>query len=332
MSPRTRPIVATAALGLLCFFLWSSPFGGPDSRYYRDVYDGWRSPDGRQVTLAARLHEEDLRYAATIKARQGLIQKHGPSKEEVHSYPTTGAFTIWDFFIPSFQCPHHVERVGALGDGGKWVCGIERLARQKKCVVYSFGINGESSFEAALLERAPGCEVWGYDFTVNSFGPEIERVSSLKARSHFQPWALGGQNAHGPGDNPKYYTLDALMKLNGHDFIDVLKIDIEGAEFSTLTTFLDVNRPKNTFTSMTTLPIGQLQLELHAWDDYANFGFFHDWWVALEDAGLRPFWTEPNLVYVNYDNGKARLAEYSFMNIRGDHALVHEPSEKEFSD
>lgn len=30
------------------------------------------------------------------------------------------------------------------------------------------GINGESSFEAALLERAPGCEVWGYDFTVNS--------------------------------------------------------------------------------------------------------------------------------------------------------------------
>lgn len=30
------------------------------------------------------------------------------------------------------------------------------------------GINGESSFEASLLERAPGCEVWGYDFTVNS--------------------------------------------------------------------------------------------------------------------------------------------------------------------
>ena len=61
---------------------------------------------------------------------------------------------------------------------------------------------------------------------------------------------------------------------------------------------------------MTTLPIGQLQLELHAWDDYGNFGFFHDWWVALEDAGLRPFWTEPNLVYVNYNSGsKARLAE-----------------------
>jgi len=49
------------------------------------VYDGWRSPEGRQVTLSARLNEEELRYAATIKARQGLIQKHGPTKEEVHS-------------------------------------------------------------------------------------------------------------------------------------------------------------------------------------------------------------------------------------------------------
>lgn len=86
------------------------------------------------------------------------------------------------------------------------------------------------------MERAPGCEVWGYDFTVNSvrsitlkairrgpedlcddlqFGPEIENSPGLKSRSHFNPWALGGHNAHGSEDHPKYYTLDALMKLNG---------------------------------------------------------------------------------------------------------------------
>ena len=29
------------------------------------------------------------------------------------------------------------------------------------------GINGESSFEAELLEKAPGCQVWGYDFSVS---------------------------------------------------------------------------------------------------------------------------------------------------------------------
>ncbi|KAH9164266.1 hypothetical protein EDB89DRAFT_439612 [Lactarius sanguifluus] len=49
------------------------------------------------------------------------------------------------------------------------------IAKQEKCVFYSFGINGESLFEAALLERAQGCEVWWYDFTVDSFGPETEK-------------------------------------------------------------------------------------------------------------------------------------------------------------
>ena len=33
-------------------------------------------------------------------------------------------------------------------------------------IIVAAGINRESSFEAAMLERAPGCEVWGYDFSV----------------------------------------------------------------------------------------------------------------------------------------------------------------------
>ena len=44
-----------------------------------------------------------------------------------------------DFFIPAFQCPHQVERIGTLGDGGKWVCGMDRVVKQDKCVIYSFG-------------------------------------------------------------------------------------------------------------------------------------------------------------------------------------------------
>jgi len=323
MAPRnSRPMlfamVGIVALGL---FFWAPSFGiGP--LYYRDPY---HLPFG---SLSERLREEEMRYAQTLKARKGLIKKFGPTTEDIEAYPSAGSYTMWDFFIPSFQCPHHVERIGTLGDGGKWVCGMERIARQPECVIYSFGINGESSFEAALLERAPGCEVWGYDFSVNSFGPEIEKTSRLKKRSHFFPWALGGRNAHGPEDDPKIYTLDTLMRMNGHTFIDVLKIDIEGAEFDTLTTFLEAHKPTGPFSS-TTLPIGQLQLELHAWDDYGKFDFFHDWWTSLEEAGLRPFWTEANLVYVNYNaGGKPRLAEYSFINIHGNHSLVYEPVEE----
>ncbi|KAH9083324.1 hypothetical protein EDB83DRAFT_2328480, partial [Lactarius deliciosus] len=171
---------------------------------------------------------------------------------------------------------------------------MERIVKREKCAIYSFGAPNltsyrVSSFKAALVDRAPGCEVWRYDFAVDS-----ER----------------GRNAHGPEDSLKYYTFGALMKLNGgpaspvpsHAFIDVLKIDVEGAEFDTLTVFLETYKLLSSFSS-TTLPIGQLQIELRARDDYGNFDFFHDWWAALEAVGMRPFWTESNLVFVNYNAG-----------------------------
>jgi hypothetical protein len=49
-----------------------------------------------------------------------------------------GVFT-GDFFLPSFRCPHRVERIGIMGDGGKWVCGLERIAPKSQCRIYSFG-------------------------------------------------------------------------------------------------------------------------------------------------------------------------------------------------
>lgn len=92
------------------------------------------------------------------------------------------------------------------------------------------------------------------------------------------------------------YTLQSLMKINNHKFIDVLKIDIEGWEFDTLTTLVnsyrDMGQP---------LPFGQLQLEIHAW--HKSFPEYLAFWENLESMGLRPFWTEPNLVYANYNRG-----------------------------
>ncbi|KAH9069382.1 hypothetical protein EDB83DRAFT_474598 [Lactarius deliciosus] len=42
--------------------------------------------------------------------------------------------------------------------------------------------------------------------------------------------------------------------------------------------------------------------------------------MPLDAAGLRPFWTEPNLVYINIVRvALPELAEYTFINIRGNH-------------
>jgi len=227
--------------------------------------------------------------------------------------------------------------VGTLGDGGKWVCGLDRVARQPECVIYSFGVNNESSFEAELLRRAPGCQVWGYDFSVPSFGPEITEDPDLRERAHFFPYALGEVDSYGPGANPPVYSLATLMALNGHRFIDILKIDIEGAEFSALSSFIrafsvgstpsphDAHATSAPSRPPPPLPIGQMQIEIHArhGTGHDTFAPFKGWWESLERAGLRPFFTEPNLVYVNLIRGaRPDLAEYSFMNIRGQHALV----------
>jgi hypothetical protein len=176
------------------------------------------------------------------------------------------------------------------------------------------------------------------------WGPEVSDDPELSNRAHFHAWALGDTDKHEEGDDPKYWTLDSLMKLNGactplsfsnpilnpfffslsrcepnfvflpiikgHAFIDVLKIDIEGSEFDSLASFLN-SRPDGE------LPIGQLQLEIHAWGGRERFDYFLKWWEALEAAGLRPFWTEPNLVYVNlYPGSKPGLTEVRLLSMR----------------
>jgi len=339
-----NPRYALALLALLFFtsvLLFNNNLRG-DSFYDLNALSG----KGRVSTVDFLRHNEAGYQQNVIRGRQDLIKKYGPSTPKVNPWPLKewGYYTLWDFFIPGFQCPHRTARIGTMGDGGKWVCGLEHIQKKKKCVIYSFGINGESSFEAALLEAAPGCEVWGYDFSVSGWGPEL---MSYSHRAHFEPWALGPIDNHGSNVNVQMWSLRKLMEHNGHDFIDILKVDIEGAEFASLSTFFDFYesqpRPASAtdspmdFTSSGTrhdfvghpLPIGQLQIELHPREseeisrEYSSFSGFLSWWEKMERLGLRPFWTEPNLVYVHLTGSRRPdLTEYSFINIRGNHELI----------
>jgi hypothetical protein len=47
------------------------------------------------------------------------------------------------------------------------------------------------------------------------WGPEITNDPELRDRANFKPYALGGTNNHNDNDNPKFWTLDSLMDLNG---------------------------------------------------------------------------------------------------------------------
>lgn len=55
-----------------------------------------------------------------------------------------------------------------------------------------------------------------------------------------------------------------------------------------------------------TLPFGQLLIEVHAWSThFPNSMSLVKWFDKLENAGLRPFMFEPNMVYYNYNRDKA---------------------------
>lgn len=103
-----------------------------------------------------------------------------------------GTYTIWDIFTPSFACPLFKERLGRLGDGGKWICGIDSLrayyptAEKNEiglgAVIYSIGVEWESSFEAELLDRFPAAEIYGYDLV--SF--QIQSIQLSDQHSSFE--------------------------------------------------------------------------------------------------------------------------------------------------
>jgi len=206
----------------------------------------------------------------------------------------------------------------------KWVCGLSRVAEKSDCIVYSFGTNYESSFENEILSRTRHCQIWAFDSTDKSRGPRVDRI--YQHRTHFQRYNLSPVDAHRPQDLPKAYTLGSLMATNGHSHIDILKVDVEGWEFdifaAILRPFLATDEP---------LPFGQMHLEIHVWNK--NFAEFLSWWEMMETAGLRPFMTEPNLVYQNYNKkSNTDLAEYSFLNIKGSNSFIADPSSSQTAD
>ncbi|KAF8957203.1 hypothetical protein BDZ97DRAFT_1847750 [Flammula alnicola] len=154
-------------------------------------------------SLASRIERSKVIYDKLLKDRQGLIKKFGPTPKTIDLFPPDVApwppYTVWDFFPAAFNCPHEVERLGALGDGGKWVCGLSRVAEKPDCIVYSFGMFATYSCSRSLTTYVE--QIWGYDFSVKSFGPEIPRGRAH--RTHFMAVGLAGRTRSAPATNPR---------------------------------------------------------------------------------------------------------------------------------
>lgn len=149
----------------------------------------------------------------------------------------------------------------ALGAGdGEWT-----IAKCTPKIVYSFGVGKDIRFETDLLRRFD-CNVYCFDPTPKSKQWICDQ--QLPEGLTFYPWGIAdfdgtasfalpeGHNVSyvmsESGDTGTVKRLTTIMQELGHDHIDVLKIDIEGAEYSVLEDIAASN-----------LSIGQILVEFH---------------------------------------------------------------------
>ena len=142
-------------------------------------------------------------------------------------------------------------------DYGGWLAPVERIRRD--WIVYSLGVGQDTTFDEALIER--------FGVTVHAFDPTpaaIEHIArrhaerpQLRESLRFAPvavWDCDGSlrlfepktrgwvgsysamNLQGTQASIEVpcATLDGLMAQRGHGRIDLLKMDIEGAEYRVL--------------------------------------------------------------------------------------------------
>lgn len=167
-------------------------------------------------------------------------------------------------------------------DGWKFTCGLAHI--QSPCLVYSLGSAGNMAFEAAVLNEQPECEV--HIFDKDNFGIE-KWFPDAAARKHvtFHRAFITAQGEDASAEPPRR-TLAGIMRELGHAHIDILKMDVEGAEFDVLSGDLP--------------SIGQLLVEVHLTtrgDAASQLQAYDALVTTCESHGLRLFHKEVNARY-----------------------------------
>jgi len=145
------------------------------------------------------------------------------------------------------------QRYDAFGDGPKFLCGIDLISssasksKDEKCLVYSVGSHNAVDFEMAV-HKFIGCETHTFDPTVEKFvGDEY---------ATFHRWGLGLDGAK--WRNYEVKSFETIINDLGHQnrTIDILKIDCEGCEFTTMPPLLDLIIAGK-------MKVNQIQIEVH---------------------------------------------------------------------
>ena len=195
-------------------------------------------------------------------------------------------------------------------DGQKAVC-LDPGVRPEggKCLIYSFGINNEWSFDDTMEKY--GCEVFAFDPSMNQ--PDQDRTEKI----HFFNVGLGDKD-YTTQKGWKIKSLSSIYQMllprHGEKVIDYLKMDIESAEWDTI--------PQIIKSGMLT-KVRQLGVEFH-FHDGGNLQRYRDLISiikSIEDAGMIRFdskynpWWKGKIVALDYQGSLGfEIAFYQVIN------------------
>ena len=199
-----------------------------------------------------------------------------------------------------FPIQHHCEKTYYGNHTNGW--SINPSILNKESVIYSLGIGNDIRFDLALIEKY-GCEVHGFDPTPITL--EWLKKQKIPSQFHIHPVAISDKDgevtfyppeeSYGwsssmvqkDGTIDKSYQVPAkristLMKELGHSHIDLLKMDIEGAEYPVVTDFLKEGiRPT------------QVLIEIHHRFQHLSLDHTKNMVKELNDAGYKIFSISP---------------------------------------
>ena len=134
-------------------------------------------------------------------------------------------------------------------------------------VIYSLGVGDNIDFDLEIIRRF-GASVFAFDPT--PYAMQWVEEQELSERFIFKPWAASGEDgtlrlyrrtnkrgkkakvmwtAEGEaGDTTDFidspaYTIDSIMNALEHERVDILKMDVEGAEYEILEGLQNAKRP-----------------------------------------------------------------------------------------
>jgi FkbM family methyltransferase len=183
-------------------------------------------------------------------------------------------------------------------------------------VVYSFGVGGDISFDLQLMNRF-NLHVHAFDPSPNSI--EWVRVQKLPKEFHFYPIGLSARDGSisfsepsDPGISSLRMTdlvlgqeaglkthslpvnrLTTIMEKLGHHRLDILKMDIEGAEYEVVEDLLESD-----------IQVSQLLIEFHHRFSYIGTKKTRRAIQRLNEAGFKIFDVSPSGEEMSFINGR----------------------------